>query len=236
MAVCYVEAFVLQNAFADAGLLWLAAVWRGGRISPLRILLGAALGTAWALAAAMIGGALRGAAVQGAVSGLMVWTALGTRPGKETLQSMGMLWVGAAALGGLAALGMPIVMAGAATGLGGLALLRRKHTMPPPAVRLCIRQKDTARRMEAVVDTGNRAIDPLTCLPVVFIPTGAFAADEGRLLCIRTAAGIRMMPCFIPDAVWINGKAVRAVVALAPAGYLDSALVPWSLCAERMAS
>ena len=228
----YVETFVLQNALADAGLLWLAAAWRGSQVSPLRILYGALLGAAWALAAAMTGGALSSFWLQGVVSALMVMVALGRRPYKETLQSIAALWLGAAALGGVTALGVPSVCAILLVGVGSCYLTFRKRALPPPKVFVVICQGEKVFRTDAIVDTGNRALDPYTHLPVIFIPMGPFEA-AGQTLLIKTAAGIRVMPFFTPDELTVNGRPVSAVVALAPKENLHCALVPASLCAER---
>lgn len=236
MAVCYLETFVLQNAFVDAGLLYLAALWRGGPVRHVRILLGALLGTAFAVLAAATGGLLRSAPALLAVSAGMALVAFGCPARAETLKSAGALWLFAAVLGGIAALGVPVAAAGAATGAAGVALLRRKNAPPPPRVTLTVRQGAITRTFDAIVDTGNRALDPLTSLPAVLVPGGPFQAREGRVLCVRTAAGASLLPCFLPDFLSIDGRPVRAVAAVAPPGMLDGALVPWALCAERMAS
>ena len=228
----YMEAFVLQNALADAGLLFLTAAWRGGRVSPLRIALGALLGAAWALAAAMAGGALSSLWLQGAVSALMVMIALGRRPYRKTLQSVAALWLGAATLGGVTSLGVPSLCAILLVGVGGCYLTCQKRALPPPKVLLMIRQGEKVLRTDAIVDTGNRALDPYTHLPVIFIPAGSFTAP-GQTLLIKTAAGIRAMTFFTPDELTVNGRPVSAVVALAPKENLHCALVPASLCTER---
>ncbi len=235
MAVCYVETYILQNACVDAGLLWLASAWRGGRINPFRILAGALFGALWALAAAATGGVLRSVLLQATVSVVMVWVALGRSARTDLLKTAGALWMGAAMLGGAAAMGVPMLTAGVATGVAGMALVRRKRSPPPPRVTLTISQGSVTRTMDAIVDTGNRALDPWSGLPAVFVPEGPFIPEEGRVICIRTAAGARILPCFEPERVTIDGMPMRAVVALTPAGFLESALVPWALCAERTA-
>ena len=58
-ATLTVEGFFVQNTVINAGLLWLAAAWRGDRARPLSVLLGAMLGAAYAVAAAAFGGVLR---------------------------------------------------------------------------------------------------------------------------------------------------------------------------------
>lgn len=236
MAVCYVETFVLQNACVDAGLLWLAAAWRGGRIKPLKILTGGLFGGLWALAAAIAGGLMRTIPMQVLISIVMVWLGIKPATGLEYLKSAGVLWLGALVLGGGTALGLSPFAAGIATGFGCMAMIRRKNAPPPPTVMLFIRHGEVTRRLEAVIDTGNRALDPMTGLPAVFVPQDLFETPEGRALYIRTAAGERMLPCFMPDMLTVDGIEVRAVVACAPQSLLDHALVPWVLCVGGAAS
>ncbi|MCL1963726.1 MAG: sigma-E processing peptidase SpoIIGA [Firmicutes bacterium] len=235
MAAVYVETFILKNTIVDAGLLWLAAAWRGGQVKPFRILFGAALGSAWALVAAMAGGPLSSALAGGVISLLMAWVGVGGRAHVETVKSACALWFGAAVLGGVMALGLSLLLAGTLTGAAGVALVRRKRMPLSPAVTLSIFKGDVARKMEAMVDTGNRALDPWTGLPVIFVQEGVFCVAE-RVLSIRTAAGMRTLPCFEPDHVTVDGNPVRAMVAVVPRGLLDRALVPWVLCAQREAS
>ncbi len=236
MAVCYVEAYVLQNICLDAGLLWLASAWRGGRAKPLRILAGALTGAGWALVAAMVGGILRSVLFQGITSFAMVWIALGQITHVERIKAAGVLWIGATMLGGAVTMGMSMMTAGVATGMASMAMARRKHAPPPERVTLYIRRGIVAHTMEAMIDTGNRAIDPISGLGVVFIPECLFQPGVGHMLCIRTIAGTRLMPCFLPDELTVNGMEVRGVVALAPVGFLETALVPSSFHGERMAS
>ena len=236
MAVFYVETFILQNTLVDAGLLWLAAAWHGGRVRPLRIALGAMVGGGWAAVAMTTGGLFLSLPMQGAVSMLMIWIGLGTLARMEWMKATGTLWVGSALLGGIAALGGSLALAGAATGVTGVAMLRRRSTLPPPRVTLFLQRGRVTQTVDAIVDTGNRALAPWTGLPVIFIPEGVFVADEGLVMCIRTAAGMRLLPYFVPDAVMVDGSPVRAAVALAPRGFLENALVPWALCVKKEAS
>ncbi len=236
MAVCYVETYVLQNACLDAGLLWLASAWRGGHAKPLRILAGAMAGAGWALLAAMTGGILRSVLFQGIASLLMVWIALGQISHLDRLKAAGVLWIGAAVLGGAVAMGLSMATAGIATGMAGMAMVRRRRTSPPERVTLYIRRGFFAHTIEAIVDTGNQAMDPVSGLGVVFVPDCLFEPGEGHMLYIRTVTGAELMPCFYPDELTVNGSRVDGVVALAPAGFLETALVPSAFYGERMAS
>jgi len=229
-----VEGFFLQNAIVNAGLLWFAAAWRGDRARPLNVLFGASLGAAYAVAAALVGGALRSGLALAFVSVAMV-AALGKCSVRDIARSAGALWVGAAVLGGTHAMGIPMLPAGIVSGLSGASLLRRKNAPPPRAVRLTIVQGDRSLTMDAIVDTGNRALDPSSGLPVVFVARGGWDSSAGSVVCIRTAAGTALLPCFAPDMLLVDGEPQRAIVACCEEGSLECALVPWVLCAERKA-
>ena len=89
-------------------------------------------------------------------------------------------------------------------------------------------------RLRAIVDTGCRAVDPETLLPVIVLPAGAVRPPEGcRPLWVKTAAGRTSLSCFTPEAVFINGIPVSACVATAPGESLPHALIPVALCAGR---
>ena len=231
MAVCYVEVFFLQNAVVDAGLLYLAALWRGVRARPGRIALGAGLGALWAVAACLCGGALCTLPAQAVAALGMLWAGAGRMSCRETAAALGAVWLGALVAGGAAALGLGTMLAGAASGVAGMALLRRRNAPPPPRVRLRVVFGGTEHAMEAVVDTGNRALDPVTGLPVIFLPGPASAAPAGRPLALHTASGVCVLHCFLPEAVYVNGVPVRAAVAMVPPARLPYALTPWALCA-----
>lgn len=108
---------------------------------------------------------------------------------RETAAALGAVWLGALVAGGAAALGLGTMLAGAASGVAGMALLRRRNAPPPPRVRLRVVFGGTEHAMEAVVDTGNRALDPVTGLPVIFLP-GRHPPRRraGRLRSIRPRA------------------------------------------------
>jgi hypothetical protein len=235
MATVYIEGFIVQNACVDAALLWLAAAWRGAKIRPWRLLLGTLVGVLFAVGAALLGGVLRTAFAQLLASGAMVALAAAPRSALEGVTLTGVLWLGALLAGGAAALGLSMLPAGVMTGFAGMALLRRKNAPPPPTASVAIRRGDKTIALEAVVDTGNRALDPWTAMPVVFVAAGLFPGEKGRPMAIRTAAGKRALCCFTPDAIAVNGQPVRAAVALAPDDFLDCALVPAGLCAQRRA-
>jgi len=171
-----------------------------------------------------------------AVSLLMALVALPARNQLQIAQSTGAVWTFSLLLGGAAALGLSMLLAAVCTGAFGMTLLRRKNAPPPETVCLTVRQGEVSRSVSALVDTGCRALDSWTGLPVVFVPEGLFAPEPGRILSIRTAAGARLVPCFVPDEVMIDGASVRAVVALLPGALLPSALAPGSLIPERKAS
>lgn len=234
VAAYTVEFFFLQNACLDAGLLWLVAAWQGSRIRPVRIALGAMLGGLYAVIAAGSGGAMRSFPALLCASLAMVLVA-GERPIRpaRVLLSMCVLWGGSLLLGGATTMGIGALPAGIITGLCGMALLRRKNAPPPPVVRLVIEKDGSCFAMDAIVDTGNRALDPLLSLPVVFIRQGDVRTTMDRKIYIRTAAGAQMVRGFVPDRLTVDGREQRAVVACCEEGSLGSALVPLALCAER---
>lgn len=233
VAACYAETFLITNAVVDAGLLLIASALKGGRIRPIRILLGALLGAVCALFSAALGGALRSLWAQGLVSLLMVLTVVGNAAWREKLRLFGALWLSAAILGGMAALGIPLFIAGIATGVAGMAIVRRKNAPLAPCVKLTIRQGEVIHSLNAIVDTGNRVLDPLTGLPVILVDEGLFPIEQKQVVCVRTAAGTRLLSCFQPDELFVDGSPMAAMVALAPEGMLERALVPWALCPER---
>ncbi len=232
MATMYLEPFLLQNAIVDAGLLCLMARWRGERIRPVRLALGSLLGTLYALAATLTGGVLASLPVILIVSLVMCRTALPGGGLTATAQGAGAVWTFSLLLGGAAALGLSVLLAGIATGFFGCSLLKRKRLPPQETVTLTVRQGEVSREITALVDSGCRALDVWSGLPVVLVPEGLFTPEPGRVLSIRTAAGGRLLPCFAPDAVLIDGVPVKAVAALAPKESLPGALVPAALLGE----
>jgi len=232
VALVTVEGFFLQNAAINAGLLWLAAAWRGDRARPSRVLLGASLGAAYAVISALAGGALRSGPALVANSVAMV-AALGKCSPRDMARSAGALWLGAALLGGAHGMGIPLLPAGIVSGLSGAFLLRRKNMPPQKKMPLTILHKGHAITMDAIIDTGNRALEPSTGLPVVFVALQSLTRYGDKVVCVRTAAGRVLLPCFTPDGLWIGGEPQKAIVACCQTGSLECALVPWALCAER---
>ena len=99
--------------------------------------------------------------------------------------------------------------------------------------------------LDGLVDSGNLLRDPVTALPVVVAPYAALRAHlpEGlrcddlstlprgfRLLSVRTAGGRAMLMCFRPRALYVRQgrvwRAAEAVVAVSPALYGNTALLP----------
>lgn len=222
------EVYFLQNALADAALLALAARWRGARAHPGRILLGAFFGALCAVVCAKAGGALLSVPVKIAVGALMLLIGVG-----PSCQGFLALWTGAALTGGAGRLGLPALAAGFGSGAALCALFLRKNAPPAPEAALVVESGGRTLRCSGLFDSGCRAVDPGTLLPVIILPAAPLPQKQTRALFVRTAAGSLQLACFTPDAVFINGKAVHASVAAAPEGALERALIPWALCAGR---
>lgn len=188
------DATALTNLVVDTGLLWMAVRWAGGRPRWGRLLLGGASGALYAVATAMWGPAwpwLLGWEVKLAAALVMAAVACGW-PGRPPAVRV-FLWLVAGgfglagvALGAqalvsapgavplapwvavLAAFGLLVAATGRYTGRVGLT--------PTRLIRgVAIRVGAVSARVQALLDTGNRLVDPLSRLPVLVCETGALA-------------------------------------------------------------
>lgn len=225
------EVFLLKNVCADAALLFLAARFQGVRARAVRIAAGAVFGAFSALGAAAAGGVFTAFPVQAAVCLGMAFIAAGR--GKALRVSLSM-WTGAMLLGGASLLGLPWLAAGAVSAMALCAIWMRKNAPLPEEAQLRIVCGGRETRLRAIVDTGCRAVDPETLLPVIVLPAQALRPPrECRPLRVKTAAGAATLGCFTPEAVFVNGVPVGACVAVSPEGALPHALIPVALCAGR---
>ena len=228
----------------NALMLALAVRLGGGRICPVRVLLGAACGAAAARAA---GGLSR-------LQTMLLWlptamVMMCIAKGKsQRLPAQAMLLFCAAGLTG----GMVLCFAGAtgslaaAYALGGLAAAviglraaRIKGENAAHARLICVYRGKRAA-FEAMIDSGNTLRDYLTHLPAIVIPeeSGREALKLNnvplRPIFAQTAGGRQQMQVFVPEEIILEqdgGKRrVQAVIALSP-GMEGSmpALVPAAL-------
>lgn len=225
------EVFLLRNACADACLLLLVCRWQGVRARPGRVALGAALGAGGALAAAALGGWLTAFPFKALLCAAMGLTGLGRR---NALRAQAALWAGALVTGGAFRLGLPALAAGCLTGFAVCAIPRGRAAPHSLGATVAIDCGARKIRVRAIFDSGCLALDPQTMRPVIVVPGEWLPLpSDTRPLAIRTAAGCASLPCFTPQRVLVDGTPVRASVAAAPAGMLETALVPWALRAQR---
>lgn len=225
------EVFLLKNICADAALLFLAARFQGVRIRGARVAAGAVFGALCALGSATAGGAFAAFPAKAAVCAVMALIAAGRAKALRVCLSM---WTGAMLLGGASRLGFSWLAAGVVSGMALCALCVRRAAPPAQDAQLRVVCGGRETRLRAIVDTGCRAVDPETLLPVIVLPAGAVRPPEDcRPLWVKTAAGRTSLSCFTPEAVFINGIPVSACVATAPGESLPHALIPVALCAGR---
>lgn len=223
------EAYFLKNALADAVLLVLAAKWQGARARPARIALAACFGALCALVCAALGGFFATIWAKALVSLGVICIGIGLNA-----SALMALWLGALLFGGGYRLGLPLAGCCLLACAVSLPLRWRKAAPPPPNASLTVRSSGTTVKLEAIIDSGCRAVDPGTLHPIIVLPAKSLPPPpHGRTVYIQTAAGRTRLCCFTPDLVLLNGTPVCASVASAPEGTLRCALVPWSLCAER---
>lgn len=228
----------------NALLLALAVRLGGGRICPVRVLLGAACGAAVAQAA---NGLSRLQAMLLWLPAAMVMMRIARGKGQRLLVQAMLLFCAAGLTGG-----MVLCFAGAtgslaaAYALGSLAAvviglnaarIRREHAAH---VRLVCVYRGKRAAFEAMIDSGNTLRDYLTHLPAIVIPekSGREALNLNetplRPIFARTAGGRQRMQVLVPEEIILelDGRAqrVQAVIALSP-GMEGSmpALVPAAL-------
>ena len=225
------EVFLLKNACADAALLFLAARFHGVRAKGARIAAGAAVGALCALISLAAGGAMLSLPAKAAVCAGMVFIATGKRKLPAVCASV---WTGALLAGGANRMGLSWLTAGFVSGATLCALRIRRSAPAPGEAKLSLVHDGKETRVPAIYDSGCRAIDPGTLLPVIVVPAGAAPPREGaRAIWVQTAAGRARLACVEPEAVLINGIPVSACVAAAPEGTLRYALIPPALAAGR---
>lgn len=243
------EWFFLMNVWVDCLALFLASQGASIRFFPVRALLAASLGAAYALASYGLWPALRSFPGLALGALLTAWAAFGGRAG------MGWPWVMASefALSGLSGFlwrqGIP---AGWVMLLcGGLTVLavRIRGKMRLPAWNLgkmTVTFCDRTAVLPALRDSGNLLRDPVTGLPVIVAPAGLLspwmpkgvslmslsALPKGfRLICVNTAAGRSLLPCFHPPSVALafgfRRLRVDAVIAL------STSPVKWALVPDQ---
>lgn len=246
-----IELFFLINAAMDAWLLFNALKWLdAGRPRPARIAAASLAGALYAsLAWSGLARWLLAPPVMLAAALGMSRIALGKSAPLAAIKCVG-FFIGAAFLTGGSAYALnsalpnapfPAVMSAsvAVSGAAAWALGRNKKRARWEYGRVTLQYRGAGFSIEAAVDSGNHAIEPISGLPVVVVPqeslaalfrdAGAVGLPEGmRLMTLSTAAGSALAPCFTPDIIAWNGNIVRAAVAVVPRSRVPVALAPSS--------
>ena len=228
----------------DALTLVVALRLAGRRIRPLRVALGAALGTL----AALLCRALQLTRMQTAVlwlpvAALMMLVAGGNR--RAPLRGALLVMSAAGLLGGLVqALGGALGSLPAAYALAILCALGSAaygvHRAGHGVSRVLIRYRDRQAAFPALIDSGNGLCDYLSRRPVIVLPEGEARERLGlsgaalRPIVAKTAGGTQLMWCFLPQETVLVSSGSRqrvcAAVALSPGLTGDApALVPLAL-------
>lgn len=226
--------------------LALAVRLGGGRVVPVRVLLGAGAGAAiaqmaqgltrmqsmlvWLPSAMLMMRIARGKRSRLIADALLLLCASGFVGGMVLA-----LW------GATGSLALAYALAGIAAVCIGVCTLRKRQAIPQAVqVRILCRYRGRKAAFDAMIDSGNTLRDYLTHLPVIVLPEkngrAALAMDGRRLRPIfaQTAGGRQRMYVFAPEAVELEldgaCHAVRAVIAFSPqmSGCVP-ALVPASL-------
>lgn len=246
------EAFLGANLAMNAACLIAAARLCGLKTSPWRVLISALAGAACAMAALAGWGTRAGGYAAVPLAALMVLLAFGARGaarGMVPLFFAGVLGAGAADYLhrlGLRALPLLMVCAPMLPLAARLFLRRRDHAFRRAELRLLFAKGGVT--LDALVDTGNLLRDPVTALPVVVVSCAAIrrflpetcdcdnpdTLPRGfRLISVRTAAGMRLMMCFRPRALFLLDRGVwrqiNAIVAVSGALKRPRALLPPSI-------
>lgn len=218
-----IERFLLVNLVMDAALM--AVVARScGTFSPARVLLGAALASAYAAVAAArplpwAGIPFRIAALT-AMAGLCAGRA---NPRLFRIEAL-LLAAGALLAGGAAALfpalARPTVAGNGAALLGLMLyseLLRRRHPLRAGCwMNIALRGRERTVRFEALIDTGNHLREPVSGLPVLIaeerLVRDILPDSDGRRVPYGGLGGNGWLTCFRPAEAWTERGSRRAAL------------------------
>lgn len=247
----YIEVFLIDNLIMDMLILRLAAALLSRRIAGKRLILFSLIGTGFSLLAALWPGVFASASVK-LIEGFFLSFALPDIVGRKRLLAFIAVLFSASTVGGAAV--MTAFMFGDPRGgislLCALLCIAAASLLPRGIRRLMARRVPDDMAAEvfaelsggviincaALVDTGNRLVEPASALPVIVLsakkyPRLAFAAD--RPVPMLTAGGRSVIYALKPRSVRVNGVPVDALIAFSSA---DTALVPVCLMAAACAA
>lgn len=237
------------NILLDTVCLAAAGRLCGLRCAPKRVAISACAGTAVSMAALVCWGSRAGVFAALPIAALMALLAFGKRGcprGMTGLMGWGLLTGGAASY--LLRLGLhrwAAALCCVPAAVFSLRLLLRETSQAGRRAEVRLLMRGGGVTLDGLVDTGNLLRDPVTALPVVvaaegalapLLPPGVDCADPDtlppgfRLICVRTAAGSRLMMCFRPRGLYIRRgrvwRAAQAVVAISAELEGSRALLP----------
>ena len=250
-----IEPFVALNFAMNTVILAMSArVVSVGRLRMLRIFLGAAMGTAYALAAWTF--PPLGPVLFVPITLVMAWSVAPVRRAGALIRRAFAL-LGCAFLCGGTAYAVSqafqsrtgaLLLALPAAALWLRRLVRTKNErLSTQVIRVRCELGTDCAVLDGIVDSGNRLVDAVTGLPVIVADAHALRAllpgtlDPSdvttlppgfRLMRLSGVCGAQLTMCFHPR-VWLLERGAwreaQAVVALSPRALTEAALVPWSL-------
>ena len=252
-----IEMFAAVNLCMDTvSILAAHRLCTPAKIQPMRVSLGALVGMAYAFVSATITmPTVLDVTAFVFTAYIMAAIAIPTETVRERLRGCILLTLCCMLTGGVCtALArffgtgvMTLLCGGAALGVFVHQVRRSTQRTGEAAVVTCVYHGRQAR-MRALIDTGNRLVDPLTGLPVIAAPREALGelipdsvrADDlqtlphgFRLLRAQTAAGPCLLMCFHPQQLMIEYEGrcagVQALIALSTATEGAMALIPSEL-------
>jgi hypothetical protein len=258
-----IELFFLVNLLMDFYILYLSLKWLDVcRINVFRLIASSAAGSVYACAALGFARWMLIPPIPFAAAIPMIWISVGRKPFRIILKGAGFMLAAAFLSAGTvyavqrALPGVSFVMlmlaAAIVTGIAALMLGRNRKRAAWVKGEIQFRFAGVQGRFDAAIDSGNRAVDPASGLPVIVAPTEIISRILGvpepdlsalserlpfgfRLMALRTVSGARIAPVFTPDIVTWNGIVKRAAITLSPPGSLPLALAP-SCFAETSAA
>ncbi len=228
--VLYVDVFLLINFIFDFLIIAVAGRMGGVRFSWLRTLLGAAFGAFYALAVFLFGGFLESGAARLAFSFLAAFLSFGFYSVRRLIRMTAIFILCSAAAGG-AAYSVALICGTADNGavyfdfpiiysLSGIFALTVLAEAVVSAIRnrghegimqLTVIKDDKAYFLSAIFDSGNRALDPMTRLPLI-VSEDVFpeaVKNAARPIYVNTASGLGQMRVFVPDKIIIRHATIK---------------------------
>ncbi len=226
------ESFVLYNTAMNALLLFSTGRLSGLKAKVWRLALASAVGAAYAVFSSVSGGLF-----------LQAWywkllcacgmAALAFLPGKisKVLRAAACFFLSALLLGGTGfslmyllgarGYGWGIAALIAVLGIAGCILLARgwrRARIDRVLFSVCVKLGQGEARFDAMLDTGNRLIEPVSGLPVLVVEKATLGGIElpgGRPVAFSSMAGGGILTAFEPDEIFIDGRpCVRAMIAV----------------------